>query len=167
MATLRLVRKRAESGQAIIEFALTLPLLLLIIMGVFDFGFMFQRYEVVTNAAREGARVSVLPGYAPADGVNRALSYMTSAGLGGGSITTRTPPCGGSKVPNSRCAAVTASTETLPPVGAAAAKTVNTVVVTVEFDHEHVFVGPFAALFGGGPLGTTRLAATSTMRAEQ
>ena len=55
-------RRDSESGQSIIELALTLPLLLVIVLGVFDFGFLFQRYEVVTNAAREGSRVGVLPG---------------------------------------------------------------------------------------------------------
>ena len=45
------------------EFALTLPLLLVVIAGIVDFGFVFQRYEVITNAAREGARLASLPGY--------------------------------------------------------------------------------------------------------
>ena len=31
---------------------------------MFDFGFLFRNWEVVTNAAREGARVGVLPAYA-------------------------------------------------------------------------------------------------------
>ena len=39
------------------------PTLLLVMLGIIDFGFLFQRYEVVTNAAREGARVAILPGY--------------------------------------------------------------------------------------------------------
>ncbi len=39
-------------------------MLLLIGFGILDFGILFQRYEVITNAAREGARVAVLPGYA-------------------------------------------------------------------------------------------------------
>lgn len=63
-----LTRSRArwsdESGAELIEFALALPLLLLVGLGVLDFGRLFQRYEVVTNAAREGARVGVLPGTA-------------------------------------------------------------------------------------------------------
>ena len=40
-----------------------LPLLLLVLFGIIDFGFMFQRYVVLTNAAMEGARVGILPGY--------------------------------------------------------------------------------------------------------
>ena len=35
---------------------------------MFDFGFLFRNWEVVTNAAREGARVGVLPSYDCADG---------------------------------------------------------------------------------------------------
>ncbi len=53
---------RTDRGAALVEFALVLPLLLVIIGGIVDFGFLFQRYEVVTNAAREGARLAVLPG---------------------------------------------------------------------------------------------------------
>ena len=44
----------------LIEFALVFPLLLMVILGIVDFGFLFQRYEVLTNAAREGARVAAL-----------------------------------------------------------------------------------------------------------
>ena len=60
-------RLRSERGAELVEFALILPLLLFIILGLVDFGFMFQRFEVVTNAAREGARIAVLPGYVTAD----------------------------------------------------------------------------------------------------
>ena len=54
---------RGERGAALVEFALVLPLLLVVIAGIVDFGFLFQRYEVVTNAAREGARLASLPSY--------------------------------------------------------------------------------------------------------
>ena len=50
-------------GAELIEFAFIFPLLLLVCLGIVDFGLLFQRYEVLTNAAREGARVAVLPGY--------------------------------------------------------------------------------------------------------
>ena len=41
--------------------ALTLPLLLLVSVGIFEFGRAYQTWQVLTNAAREGARVAVLP----------------------------------------------------------------------------------------------------------
>src|SRR5439155_4823448 len=54
-------RSRSERGAAIIETALTLPLLLLVAVGIFELGRAYQTWEVLTNAAREGARVAILP----------------------------------------------------------------------------------------------------------
>ena len=72
--------KRAPSS---IEFAFVFPTLLLVMLGIIDFGFLFQRYEVVTNAAREGARVAILPGYGNADVQARVNQYLTAGGLTG------------------------------------------------------------------------------------
>jgi len=151
-------RGRGERGQAVIELALTLPLLLLIVMGVFDFGLMFQRFEVVTNAAREGARVGILPSYTTGDASQRALDYLTVGGVNGGSHT-----CGGAVVAGTRCATAAVAPTTI--TGTVPAVTVNQITVIVEYDHQHVFVGPIMNLFGGS-LGTTRLRAVSTMRVE-
>jgi Flp pilus assembly protein TadG len=46
-----------KSGQSMIEFALILPLFVLIVIGVFDLGRAFFAYIAISNAAREGARV--------------------------------------------------------------------------------------------------------------
>ena len=64
------------------------PTLLLVMLGIIDFGFLFQRYEVVTNAAREGARVAILPGYADADVQARVNQYLTAGGLTGTATVT-------------------------------------------------------------------------------
>ncbi len=47
---------RAEDGQNIVEFALLLPLLMYILMGIIQFGFIFAAYLTLNNAVREGAR---------------------------------------------------------------------------------------------------------------
>jgi Flp pilus assembly protein TadG len=47
-----------ERGTALIETAMTLPLLLLVSVGIFEFGRAFQTWQVLTNAAREGARLA-------------------------------------------------------------------------------------------------------------
>ena len=52
--------RRAEAGQAVVEFALIVPLLALITMGILDFGRVFYTYEALANAAREGARYCAL-----------------------------------------------------------------------------------------------------------
>jgi hypothetical protein len=46
-----------ESGAELSEFALVLPLFLLVLLGIIDFGFLFQRYEVITNAELPGLPV--------------------------------------------------------------------------------------------------------------
>jgi len=46
---------KRRRGQALVEVALTLPLLLLLILGAMDFGRMFYTKIILTNAAREGA----------------------------------------------------------------------------------------------------------------
>jgi hypothetical protein len=47
---------RDESGQNLVEFALLLPILLLILMGIMQFGLIFNAYVTLNNAVREGAR---------------------------------------------------------------------------------------------------------------
>ncbi len=58
MNILRKTRCR-ERGQAMIEFAFVMPLLVLILMGVFDLGGAVYAYNVVSSAAREGARYGI------------------------------------------------------------------------------------------------------------
>ena len=49
-----------ERGAALLETALTVPMILLISVGIFEFGRAYQTWQVLTNAAREGARIAVL-----------------------------------------------------------------------------------------------------------
>jgi Flp pilus assembly protein TadG len=48
-------------GQDLVEYALILPLLLLFILGIVEFGIAVFAYNTIANAAREGARVGVVP----------------------------------------------------------------------------------------------------------
>ena len=155
--------KSGQSGQAIVELALTLPLLLLIVLGVFDFGLMFQRFEVVTNAAREGARVAVLPEYSPAQAEAHAENYLHSGGIAG--TATHGAGCTGAVSAGAVCVSAQTDSVVLPASGGSPALTVPLMKVTVTYDHAHVFVGPIIQLFGGS-LGTVRLGAVSRMRKE-
>lgn len=53
-------RMGAESGQDLVEYALVLPLFLLLVFSVFEFGILFFQYTLVVNAAREGARTGIV-----------------------------------------------------------------------------------------------------------
>jgi Flp pilus assembly protein TadG len=47
-------------GQALVEFALIIPLFLLLLVGIFDLGRAVFAYNTLTNAAREGARLAIV-----------------------------------------------------------------------------------------------------------
>jgi len=58
-----------SKGQALVELAFVLPILLLIVMGIVEFGRIFNAYLIVTNASREGAR------YASVDSSDTEIYY--------------------------------------------------------------------------------------------
>ena len=58
----RIPTARGERGQALVEAAIILPVVLLIMTGIFEIGRAYQTYQVLTNAAREGARAAVVTG---------------------------------------------------------------------------------------------------------
>ena len=80
MAKTRYARTTSERGQALLEVALTLPLLLLVAVGIFEFGRAYQTWQILTNAAREGARIAVLPG-TDDDAVEERVQEYLEAGL--------------------------------------------------------------------------------------
>ena len=55
-------RTRNERGAAVVEFALIAPLLLLIVFGIIDFGWMLMKANLVNNTTRDAARVASLSG---------------------------------------------------------------------------------------------------------
>jgi len=52
--------RRSKRGQSLVEIALILPILLIILFGILEFGRVFHSYLVITHAAREGARYGII-----------------------------------------------------------------------------------------------------------
>ncbi len=52
-----------EDGATAIEFALVLPILIMILVGTFEFGLAYNNYLAITHAAREGARMAAVGAY--------------------------------------------------------------------------------------------------------
>jgi Flp pilus assembly protein TadG len=152
MVTLKAVtsRARSERGAELIEFALVLPLLLVLVLGIVDFGFLFQRLEVITNAAREGARMAVLSGYTTTDIEARVLDYVSTGGL-------ETSPPGSPPNP------VITVTDVSVPTGAG--PTLPGKRVQVVYTSQYLFLGPVAGWFGGS-FTSVPLAAVATMSSE-
>jgi Flp pilus assembly protein TadG len=72
---------RSEKGAALIEAAITVPIILLICVGIFEFGRAYQTMQVLTNAAREGARMAVITASTDAAVAARVRSYMQAGSL--------------------------------------------------------------------------------------
>ncbi|MBR0575255.1 pilus assembly protein [Proteiniclasticum sp. BAD-10] len=70
--------KKSERGQAVIEFVLVLPILLMLILGVLEFGWLYSAKIVATSAVREGARTRAVLGFT-ADPVKAAQFDLQGA----------------------------------------------------------------------------------------
>lgn len=80
------VRRRDDRGAAVLEFALVVPLLLLLVFGIIDFGWMLMKANLVNNAARDAARVASLNGtYAQID--QTVDSELAAAGISPSDVT--------------------------------------------------------------------------------
>src|SRR5205823_2319029 len=128
MAPLKFRRRlMCERGAELIEFAIVTPLLLLLVFGIANFGLMFQRYEVLTNEAREGARVAALPSYGETDVRNPVTHYLAGSAVTSATTTYLTP------------APVAVGTACITLRGA-----------TVSYDYSFIGLGGIIKLFPGG-----------------
>ena len=85
-------RRNDERGASAIEFALVVPLLLLLFFGIVEFGRAYQTRLTVTHAAREGVRVLAVT-EDPVAAHDAALA--ATAGLKSADVTVTTTPCAG------------------------------------------------------------------------
>ncbi|KDR93774.1 TadE-like protein [Peptoclostridium litorale DSM 5388] len=74
-----------RKGQTLIELALVLPILLMLVFGIIEFGRVFNAYVLVSNASREGARQASV-GKADSDVRTKVKDVASSLGLEEGDI---------------------------------------------------------------------------------
>jgi len=78
-------RLKDETGQSLVEFALVVPMLLLLVFGVAEFGRAWMTQNILTGAVREAARLAAVP--APGGGWNgsaattRGNQILVTAGI--------------------------------------------------------------------------------------
>ena len=136
-------RMRSERGAELVELMIVFPLFMLLTAAIVDFGMLMRNYEVVTNAAREGARVAVLDSnYSDQDITDRIDSYFDAAGMGG---------------------TYTVAVANVPVTTGAGTFTGR--AVTVNYNYQWAVLGGLAAFFGGS-FTTLPVQATSVMRSE-
>jgi Flp pilus assembly protein TadG len=119
-------RFRNQRGAALLETAVTLPMIMLVAVGIFEFGRAYQTWQVLTNAAREGARIAVLPDYTDAQVTSTVRTYMSSG-----------------RLPNATTATVTVVRNV--PFGATTASRVN-----VDYPFQFMVISPIARLVRSG-----------------
>ena len=73
--------RNRERGAALVEAAIVTPILLLLIVGIFEIGRAYETWQVLTNAAREGARLSVTPSGTTAKATDIIRQYMADGRL--------------------------------------------------------------------------------------
>jgi Flp pilus assembly protein TadG len=141
-------RFESERGTALMETALTLPLILLVSVGIFEFGRAYQMVQVLTNAAREGARVAVLPGSSAENVKSRVIAYLESG-----------------QVPNASTATVAVTPNTTISYGSGSASGSK---VTVNYPFSFMVLNPVARLVvKGATVGAPiTMSASAEMRNE-
>ena len=134
----RLLR-RGERGQSLVEFAMVLPLFLVVVFGIVDFGRAYSAYVQLNNGAREGARYGAV-GKSSSEIVSRVRSV--TAGLNQGDLGVSVSGAQGTKG--------------------------STVTVSVDYDFDLITpLGPMLSLIGSGGIGSSfDLDAQAQMRIE-
>ena len=140
--------RKAERGAAAVEFAIVLPLVLLVIFGGIEYSLLMYNKQIITNASREAARagiVSVSPRLTAAQIEAVARNYADTNMVTFDSATTGVSPV----------------------VAFPASQTFgNDLTVTVSYSYRFLLVPDLSGLFGSTPANTLTLRATTIMRYE-
>ena len=87
----RLCRKN-RLGAAVVELAVVLPLFLLLVLGMIEFGRMLMVQQILINASREGARRAVLDKATTQEITTAVNQYLAHSGINGASVTVSPNP---------------------------------------------------------------------------
>jgi len=136
MRRARWTGKQSRKGATLVEFAIILPVFLLFVFGIIEYGRMVMVQQILTNSAREGAREGVLDNSTSGTVSTAANRILTAAGISSATITT-----------------------TPDPPSSAAYATLVTVTVSVPFNSVTWLPSPMY-------LGGKTLTSTSKMRRE-
>ena len=130
----RRARGRDERGAIAVEFALIAPILILLVLGIIEFGFSFHAWDATQNAAREGARLGAVDA-SPADIADRVrgtTDFLNPTELDV-TVQCRRPP-----------------SVTFAPCSTSAADWLEGDIVRVTVDYSYDFITPLPNLVGLG-----------------
>jgi len=138
------LKKRGQRGASLIEFAIVLPILVVLLLGIIELGFLLFNKAMITNASREGARAAILfdePRLNEADITTVVNNYCQDQLITFGSATPVTD----------------AAPDTCPGSGAS-------ITVTVDYQYDWLVLPnlPYATAL----VGPVNLSAATVMRCE-
>lgn len=139
-------RIKNQKGAALVEFAIVLPLLLVLVFGMIEFSIMFYDKAVITNASREGARAGIVYSYP-----NRITEGEIEATVGN-YVSNKLITFG----------ATTPSAEEMTTVTGQCANAGDVVTVAVTFPYEFLVLPNFITTL----TGSIDLSAVTIMRCE-
>lgn len=136
----RCTRRLGDGGQALVEVAIALPILLALLVGIFEFARAYNVQQVITNAAREGAREAVLPSATTTVVDSVVTSRLADANINSATVT----------------------------ISSVSVSTGNPVSVQVSVNYRFVFIGPILRMLDSSSTdpGTIALRSEATMRKE-
>jgi len=146
LARFRSLRRgfKRDGGQSLVEMAVVLPVLLLLVIGMVEFARAWMFQQLITNIAREGARLAVIPTSNQAMVQTRIDQLLTAANINPASASVNLTICTG---PN--C-------------------TGQSDIVQVQVPYAFTLIGPIANLVCGGcgALSSITLSSSADMRNE-
>jgi hypothetical protein len=158
------LRPRSDrAGAAAVEFALVMPLLIVLVFGIIDFGRVWQRQQVITDTAREGARRAVVRDGADKQTVVVELiqDRLTVAGLQwNGELTEFAPTCADWSAP-----APVQGELAVSGCGWGSEQGSDSRVV-IQAPYPFSLIGPVIKLIGNGNIGAVMLSTNFVMRNE-
>jgi Flp pilus assembly protein TadG len=87
-STSRSRRRQRTRGQSLVEFALVIPVFLMILSGLMDMGFLLYSRMTVINAAREGARVATIMTEESNSAIRNAITGQVNGAANGLAVST-------------------------------------------------------------------------------
>ncbi len=83
--------RKSEIGQSLVEFALILPVFIVVLFGIMEFGRLWETTNVLTSAAREGARVAAVTEPDLDEALTAARSVLDAGDVSGATVTINGP----------------------------------------------------------------------------
>ena len=81
------IRTHDDNGQTMVEFALVLPIMLVVLFGIIQFGITFKDYVTLTDAVRAGARTAAVSRYSSTPVADTVARVKSAADLTPASVS--------------------------------------------------------------------------------